>query len=198
MASVMDILNGISTVMSQKAFDGALDDKGQPIKLGLNREEGDPIIDSRVMDGFTISFRGPVLRLKYSSEVRLKQVHDTNKFEGEIESTIQDIANFIKSEYKKATGNTLSLTPEGDAEMLVQNISRLRTWVQAHRDYKIGGLTGVEEIEQPSREGPEESFRKFLGMDDSGLATGTGLLGKDAFPDALKPKNVIGKRDEQK
>jgi|TARA_R110000824_G_scaffold57604_20_gene156623 hypothetical protein len=196
MANVMDILNGISTVMSQKAFDGALDDKGQPIKLGLNREEGDPIIDSRVMDGFTISFRGPVLRLKYSSEVRLKQVHDTNKFEGEIESTIQDIADFIKSEYKKATGNALSLTPEGDAEMLVQNLSRLRTWVQAHRDYKIGGLTGVEGIEQPSREGPEEAFKKFLAIDTDKKAVGSGLYGNTTYPGSDKPKNVTGKRDQ--
>jgi hypothetical protein len=196
MASVMDILNGISTVMSQKAFDGALDDKGQPIELGLNREEGDPIIDSRVMDGFMVSFHGPILRIKYSSEVRLKQVHNTNKFEGEIDDTIQDIVNFLKSEYKKSTGNSLTLTAQGETEMLVQNLSRLRTWVQAHRDYKIGGLTDVEETEQPSREGPEEAFKKFLAIDTDKKATGSGLYGNTTYPGSDKPKNVIGKRDQ--
>ena len=49
MATTMEIVNGISQVMAN-SYDGALDEKGEPIKVGLKREEGHPINDSRVMD----------------------------------------------------------------------------------------------------------------------------------------------------
>ena len=53
MASVLEIVNGISQVMAN-AYDGATDENGEPIKIGLKREEGHPINDSRVMDGFKV------------------------------------------------------------------------------------------------------------------------------------------------
>ena len=49
----MEIVRGISQVMAN-SHDGALDDNGDPIKVGLKREEGDPITDSRIMDGFKV------------------------------------------------------------------------------------------------------------------------------------------------
>ena len=198
MASILDVVNGISTVMSQCAFDGALDEDGKPFKIGLKREVDNVITDSRVIDGFTVSFHGPILRLKYVSEVGLKEVHEKNKFETGIESTISDIAGFIKKEYKKITGNSLALTKEGDSKILVQNISRLRTWVQAHCDYKIGGLSDVPEVlenKQPTE--PLEAFRKFLAADDSKRSVGTGYLGNATYPDSKKPENVTGKQDAE-
>ena len=51
MATTLEIINGISQVLSKK-YDGALDENDEPIKIGLKREEGDPILDSRIMDGF--------------------------------------------------------------------------------------------------------------------------------------------------
>ena len=47
MATILDIARGISQVVAN-TYDGALDEKGEPIKIGLKREEGDPINDSRV------------------------------------------------------------------------------------------------------------------------------------------------------
>ena len=64
MATVLDIVRGISQAAAN-AYDGAHDDKysldGEARKVGLKREEGDPIVDSRVIDGFGIRFHGPLL-----------------------------------------------------------------------------------------------------------------------------------------
>ena len=55
MATVNEIVQGLSQAAAN-AYDGALDADGEPIKAGLQREEGDPILDKRVMDGFNVSF----------------------------------------------------------------------------------------------------------------------------------------------
>ena len=64
--------------------------------------------------------------ITYHSEVQLKEVYGSS-FESDTESMINDIAKFLKKEYKAVTGETLSLTPDGETEILVQNTSRVRT-----------------------------------------------------------------------
>jgi hypothetical protein len=197
MASVLDIISGISTVLAN-SYDGALDDVGEPIKIGLTREEGDPIIDSRVMDGFSCRFSGPLLKVAYSGEIALRDVHNKNRFEGEIEQKIQDIVNFLKKEYKKNTGNALTLTKQGEPYIFVQNISRLRTWVQANCDYKIGGMDDVIEVGERAEDRLDDAVRTWLGMNDNKKrAVGTGMIGNTTFPDSSDAENVKGKRDEE-
>jgi len=148
MASVYDIVQGISQAAAN-AYDGAHDETlqadGKARTAGLERENGHYIHDRRVMDGFGVKFHGPILRITYQAESRLKEVQDKG-FEGEIEQRLQDIASFLKKEYKAVTGNTLALTKEGEPHILVQRISNYRTDVQAHCDYRIGGLTDVDGI----------------------------------------------------
>ena len=72
MATTMEIVRGISQVLAN-SYDGALDDKGEPIKVGLKREEGDPIIDSRVMDGFKVTFHGSQLRISLSLRTKTQR-----------------------------------------------------------------------------------------------------------------------------
>ena len=107
MATTLEIIRGISQAAAN-GYDGARDENGEPISIGLKREEGNPIIDSRVMDGFNCRMHGDLLCLTYQSEIHLRDVHDKN-FESDIEQTIQDIANFLKKEYKKITKNALTL-----------------------------------------------------------------------------------------
>ena len=57
MASVLEIVRGISQALSN-THDGALDENGDPIKIGLRREEGVPILDERVIDGFKVCLYG--------------------------------------------------------------------------------------------------------------------------------------------
>ena len=164
MATTMEIVRGISQVVAN-SYDGALDADGEPIKIGLKREEGHPINDSRVMDGFKVSFYGTQLCIHYHAEVKLSEVY-ANGFESDLEQMIEDIASFIKKEYKKVTGNALSLTSAGEIDAIVQSTSRVRTFVQARKFYDIGGLDdSTEGIKDPSEDRLEDNFRKFLEQD---------------------------------
>ena len=111
MATTMEIVQGISQIMAN-SYDGALDSEGQPIKVGLKREEGHPILDSRVMDGFKVSFHGNKICIHYHAEIKLKDVY-ARGFESDLEQMIEDIAGFIKKEYRKLTGTSLTLTNDG-------------------------------------------------------------------------------------
>jgi hypothetical protein len=180
MATTMEIVRGISQVMAN-SHDGALDDKGEPIKVGLKREEGHPINDSRVMDGFSVTYPGNQLCVHYHAEVKLKEVY-ANGFESDLEQMIEDIASFIKKEYKKITGDALSLNKVGELTAIVQNTSRIRTWVQAKCYYDIGGLNeSTEAINSPSEESLEDGFRKFL--DQGGFGTKTKNDEREAPPE---------------
>ena len=181
MATTLEIIRGISQALTY-AYDGGhmenYTDDGESHSFGLKREEGDPILDKRVMDGFKIKLSGDKLCIHYHAEVQLKDVHDKN-FESDLESMINDIAKFIKKEYKKVTGNTLTLTAQDELEAIVQNTSRVRSWVQAYRWYKIGGLGDVTPVGEASKERLDKSFKDWLS------------LGKKSS----KPKNVTRKKD---
>jgi len=164
MATTMEIVRGISQIMAN-SHDGATDENGELIKIGLKREEGHPVYDSRVMDGFKVSFYGNQICIHYHSELKLKDVY-ANGFESDLEQMIEDIASFIKKEYKKITGDSLSLTKTGELDAIVQNTSRIRTWVQAKCYYDIGGLgDSTEGSNADSEDRLEDSFRKFLAQD---------------------------------
>lgn len=170
MATTLEIIKGISQVISN-SYDGALDDKGEPIKIGLKREEGNPLIDSRVMDGFGVKFMGNKLCITYQAEIQLKDIHGNgaNAFEAEIDQMITDIASFIKKEYKKVTGTALTLTPEKEVNILAQSTSRIRHFITANKMFSIGGVDS-EEILQPSTERLDANFKKFLEMGGTGRA----------------------------
>tara|TARA_Y100000310_G_C20588548_1_gene766717 strand:+ start:39 stop:680 length:642 start_codon:yes stop_codon:yes gene_type:complete len=154
MATVYEIIQGINQAAAN-AYDGAHDESvqadGKARKAGLQREEGHLINDRRVMDGFGVSFHGPILRVKYQAETRIKEVQ-ANGFEDDIGRQLKEIVKFLKKEYKAITGNGLTLTMEGEPNVLVQRISNYRTDVQAHCDYRIGGLTEVTDVGEGSDE----------------------------------------------
>ena len=160
MATVYEIVQGLSQAAAN-AYDGALDEKGEPLKAGLQREEGDPILDRRVIDGFGVKFYGNMMCLTYHSEVQLKEVHVPG-FENDIISQIGDISKFLKKEYKKITGSPITLTAEGEAELTVETTSRIRTWVVAKMHYKVGGLDEEMDIRSDSKKKPEGSWQDFV------------------------------------
>ena len=160
MATTLEIVNGISQVLSN-AYDGALDENGEPIKIGLKREEGHPIHDSRVMDGFKVTYYPDSICIHYHSEVKLKEVY-SGTFEQDLESMIDQIAQFIKKEYKKVVGETLSLTEDGPCDFILQNMSKIRTWIQATKTYTVGNMKDVIPVAEPSADRLEANFKKFL------------------------------------
>jgi len=165
MASIYEIVQGLAQAAAN-AYDGALGEDYEPAKPGiLRREEGDALIDQRVMDGFNVKFYGNMMCLSYQSEIQLKEVYASG-FETEMEQRIADIAGWLKKEYKKITGDSVTLTTEGEIDVLVQNSSRVRTWVQAKQHYKVGGLDDEMHIEAPSRNRVERTWQEFLDLGD--------------------------------
>ena len=123
--------------------------------------------------------------LKYQSEITLREVHKGD-FEGEISQRLQDIASFLKKEYKKVTGNGLTLTKvDKEPDILVQSTSRVRSICNATQKFKIGGMPEQPELGTTVEERLDTAFKNWLGF------------GKDKFPNTKKPENVKGKRDEE-
>jgi len=145
MATTLEIVNCISQVLSN-TYDGALDESGEPIKIGLRREEGNPLIDNRIMDGFGASVQGNRLHIKYHTEIPLKEVH-SNDFEGEMESMVEKVKSFIQKEYKKIKKDPLTLSDPSEVDVLVEYISRIRTSVKVHKCWTIGGIPTEPEKE---------------------------------------------------
>jgi hypothetical protein len=160
MATVYEIVQGLSQAAAN-AYDGALGEDNEPIVAGLRREDGDPILDKRVMDGFNVRFIGDMMCLSYHSEVMLKEVYASG-FESDIEQRIADIAAFLKKEYKKITGKSVSLTEDGEVDMRVESSSRIRSWVTAKKHYRVGGLAKEMQVSAPSEERLDDKFRSFL------------------------------------
>jgi len=160
MATVYEIVQGLSQAAAN-AYDGALDENGEPLLAGLKREEGDPILDKRVMDGFNVSFYGNMMCIKYMSEVQLKEVYASG-FESDIESQLAEISKFLQKEYKKITGKSVSLTTEGEVDVRVENSSRVRSWVTAKMHYKVGGLNEDMEVAADADTKPESKWETFV------------------------------------
>jgi hypothetical protein len=91
------------------------------------------------MDGFGVQFQGDRLILKYHSEEPLTRIHDKN-FETDTRDVVKQITKHLKEEYRKTTKDSLSLTEEGDIQIMVQTANRRTAYVNAVQVYKIGGV----------------------------------------------------------
>ena len=164
MATVYEIIQGLSQAAAN-AYDGALGEDQSPVTVGaLRREEGNALIDQRVMDGFGVKFYGDMMCLTYQSDIQLKEVY-AGGFEEEIEQRIVDISGWLKKEYKRITGESVKLTKEGEVDVRVENSSRVRTWVVAKLHFRVGGLTEEMNNDNKGSTNPvEASWRKFLDL----------------------------------
>ena len=54
---------------------------------------------------------------------------------------------------------------DGPANILFQNMSKIRTWVQCQKTYTIGNMYEVVEVGEPSEDRLEANFKKFLELD---------------------------------
>ena len=164
---VVDILRGISQAAAGM-YDGATDENGEPIKIGLKREEGNPLLDKRVIDGCKVRCSGKTLIVSYHSELLLKDVYAQN-LENELEQTMSDIVSYLKKQYKKITGNTLSLKEKGECDARVESTSRVRVFVTARKDYEITSMSDAVDVKEPSEDQLEKTFKNFLSQ--GGLGT---------------------------
>tara|TARA_Y100000310_G_scaffold318499_1_gene372695 strand:+ start:186 stop:761 length:576 start_codon:yes stop_codon:yes gene_type:complete len=155
--STYEIVQGLHQAAAN-AFDGAVDDKGEKLKTGLKREEGDAILDTRVLDGFGIKVSGNTMILSYHTECKVKEIHQMGlkKYQDEIKSTLKSVVSYLKKEYKKEMGSTVSLKEVGECDILIEPISKIRTSVKAVATYTVGGL------EKPDTGGQPKSWEEHM------------------------------------
>ena len=180
----LEIIRALSTA-SANMYDGAVDDKGDPIKMGLKRDDL-PSTNRKYIDGGKIRFAGNKIIVNYEAEIRLQDVYKDgiNGFQNEMNDMIQNLVKQLKKNYRTVAGKSITLTPEGDdCKVNVAYISRTRTIVTAVRPYKIGGLSDVlaaTGAEVNKRE-MTDAYRKFLEQ---------GGFGKKRPKNDTRPKNV--------
>ena len=159
----LEIIQGLSQAAAN-AYDGSHDERftldGQAKQVGMRRESGCPLVDSRVIDGFSVKFYADSMIINYQSDIRMKELKD-NSFENDIIKTINEVKKFLQKEYKAVTGKSVSLTAKGEPNILVQATSRYRTFVQAYQHYKIGGLK-MDQINAPSEDLTRDITKNFL------------------------------------
>jgi len=144
------------------AYDGGTDANGDPLKIGLRREEGDFVKDSRHMDGFTVRFAGDILTITYQTDIMLKEVYGGG-FEEEMERVMADIAKYLTNRASQILGKRVSLGADGEVDALVQSTSNVRVFATAMKKYKIRGMKGVDENPPiPAQDKLMETYRRFV------------------------------------
>jgi len=163
-STTLEIIQGLSQAAAN-AYDGVHDERftldGQVRKVGLRREEGCPLMDSRVNDGFSVKFYGNKICINYQSDIRLKDIYNTKDYEGDIVRQLTEIKKFLQKEYKAITGKSITLTADGEPKVIAQSTSRVRSFVQAYQHYKISGVK-EEPIMDPAVEDSRKITRDFL------------------------------------
>ena len=162
-STTLEIITGLSQAVAN-AYDGSHDERfsydGEERRAGLKREKGCPIMDKRVNDGFSVKFYADSLIINYQSDVLLRDLKNP-KYDQEIERMINEIKKFLQREYKAVTGNSVTLRSKGEPEILVQTVSRVRSFVNAHQHFKIAGME-MEPLMGPSTDTTRDVTRKFL------------------------------------
>jgi len=138
MATTLEIIQGISQAAGY-VVDGGIGVDGKPLSIGLRREEGNPMLDKRVMDGFSVRVSGNMLLVSYHCEPPLKEIHNSN-FENEMIQVVDKCKKHIQKEYKKITSRSLGLKEDGEIQVRVEYISRIRTSVCACQKYRINAI----------------------------------------------------------
>ena len=72
-------------------------------------------------------------------ELPRKEYHERD-FDLNLQQTIEDLVSYLKKEYKKVTGNSVSLSKDGDMDSDLEYISNIKVLVKATCPYKISGL----------------------------------------------------------
>ena len=147
-------------------YDGAVDENGEPIKMGLKREEL-PDTNRKYIDAAKVRFAGDKIIVTYEAEIVLKQVYKNgiNGFQNEMDDMIQKVVEQLKKNYREVAGKSITLTPTTDeAKVDVEYVSRYRTLVHAVRPYKIAGLSEVVAATgaEVNKREMADSYKKFL------------------------------------
>ena len=160
---VYDILKNINQAAAN-AWDGSHDERfipdGEtPKKVGLNREQGDLIFDSRLVDGFRVKIRDNILTVSYQAEISTKDFHKKD-IKKDADDKMSEILKYLKKEYKSLAGSALSVKEVGEANILMQSMSSIRHTMNVVQNYEIKGIDATTEDEEV--ESQHSRFAKFV------------------------------------
>ena len=170
---IYNIVQGIQ----QAAYNGQDHPSGGSKTGALKSEIGDPVKDSRVIDGFSVKVQGDVMKITYQAVVQLEVALEDNVEQTHIKM-VEYLCNFIKKEFKSITGDTLTVTAIKDSDHVsFQQASNVKTIVTATKSYTVGGLESsennsdeakkkmdkVEKVEKELKEGLNfDKFKRIL------------------------------------
>lgn len=164
MATVLEIIQGLSQVAAN-SYDGARDEDGNIKETGLQRDKEVEIRDKRVVDGFKMKLHGGnKLCITYTTEVLLKDLAKKDKYEDLLMQNVADIVAFIKKEFRKVTGSSISLSEiKGQKpNMEVIQTSRIRTEVKMVCHYEIGNLEDPSKEKDKQKDKIHKAMEKWL------------------------------------
>jgi hypothetical protein len=168
-SNILEIVQGLAQAAAN-GYDGAHDERyvrdGEDKKVGLKREEGCPLMDKRVNDGFSVRFMGNKLCIHYQADVMLKDIYGGN-FENEMARMINEVKKFLQKEYRVITGNSVTLTKDGDISVLASSVSRVRSFVQAYQYYNVSGLTADPDAGGSENRTVDDAIRSFLELNNN-------------------------------
>ena len=168
-SNILEIIQGLAQAAAN-SYDGAHDERhvrdGEVKKVGLKREEGCPIMDKRVMDGFSVKFYGHRLCIQYQSDIMLKDVYSGN-FSNDIERTLNEVKKFLQKEYKAITGKSITLSKDGDVTILATSVSRVRSFVQAQQHYTISGIKADPDAGGSENRTVDDAIKSFLELSNN-------------------------------
>jgi hypothetical protein len=98
---------------------------------------------------------GNKLTIIYHTEFTSKQAHANNTL-GDVEQSVADIVKYLKKEYKKITGEALSLSDKSEIDVKMEPISRLRVSTCAYQSFTIGKMDAEDRL--------DKSIKDFLKM----------------------------------
>tara|TARA_X000001388_G_C2219939_1_gene118844 strand:+ start:710 stop:1246 length:537 start_codon:yes stop_codon:yes gene_type:complete len=164
-SKTLEIIRGLAQAAAN-AYGPAFDEKysydGEARKIGLGKEEGDIMLDKRINDGFGVKFHGNKICIKYQSDILLKDID--GKFENEISKKINQVKRYLQKEYKKITGNSVRLSAIGEPKVMVQSLSRVRSFVQAHQHFNISGIKEDPDANGSENRTVDKAIKDFLSL----------------------------------
>lgn len=160
MAKIYDLAVAISNIMGQKGYDGS------GAEIGLKREQGDPITDSRIMDGFSARINGSQLIINYHSMMTATDFHSKKDPALALKQNLKDmfdnIEKFLKTEVGKLDVGKLRLKQVGEDDALVQYLNRNRYNCVAKRVYDILGVDAEAPKSEKQRHHKDDVIKSFI------------------------------------
>ena len=162
----MEIIQGLSQVAAN-SYDGAREEDGSRKMMGLKRDEEVSIHDKRVIDGFSMRLHhGNKLCVSYTTEVLLSEIAEKGKYEDSLLQDVADVISFIKKEFRKVTGSSLSLKelkdPKPEFDFMQTSLVRSEVKITCH--YEVGGLEDPSEEKDAFREKALKGMEKWLSL----------------------------------